>query len=207
VFEASRSSSTSPAIAGVFDDNFLLSGANFTGYRGPYTVIVTGRDCSVDVTVRKSVWDEAPGTALTITNVGGYSVDQTIFNKCGCKVATTFDACTYLSVCAGTQPPFNIHFYRNDITRPDPPYLAQPRPSGLHCTGYYFDNVPDDIISVTIETNGADTPGLAMRFDHMQNPCPAQDRQEKLRSYAIGQKNLGSNGDKGDLRWGRYTGP
>ena len=198
--------STSPALAGVFDDNFLLSEANFTGYRGSYTAIITGRDCSVDVTVRKSVWDEAPGTALTITNVGGYAMDQNNFNECGCKTPTTFDACTYTAVCSGTTDPHSIHIYRNDITRATGPYITQPRPSGLYCTGYYIDNVPDDDIPVKITANMGDSPGVGMRFDHMPNSCPANDQKEKLRKYALSSHNLGVRGDVHHLMWVRETG-
>lgn len=205
------SGTTSPALTGIFDDGFLLQSSYFLNYTGSFVTSIAGRNCSVFVIVQNNEWDNAPGNALTVLNVGGYLVGLNNFSQCGCQLHVPLEAAVSLSLCPVTAltPPNNLTFRSNTFRSPTTGTLPQPTDGGTeYCRCYYLDQVPDASAGwfIDIRDNVAFCIAAGLVFDDMPNPCPRTDQQEHLRHYALYETNIQVHGKWHDLLWVKAPG-
>ena len=175
-------------------------GNTFIEYGGPRVVNITGRNCNVTVNVGFNTWNECPANCITVSNVGGIAFDyNTIENSGGNNLSE--NAAVHIQVCQPTKHvPYELIARYNQFTLSSdyaPPYENI---SGGYITAFWFDPVPSNYMSVTIQQNKGNSLGVCMRQDDRPNNSPFTDPQALARSIDLQNKNLFCKGKHYDVR-------
>lgn len=177
----------------------------FTDYSGPAIVNVTGRTCLVNVTAQFNIWDRAPGNAIWVAGVGSMNLDYNNFVNSGGLIAGP-ESLIYVNVCMpsanSTGKKFELTGRFNQIINDgtyNPGFINLT--TGGYFSGFWFDPVPYDKMTVSIGYNRGNVKGVCMRQDNRPDSSSLLDPQAEARKISLDEKNFFCNGSNYDIRF------
>jgi len=161
----------------------------FNGYVGDRIVNIVGRSCAVDIFVIYNIWNGCPGNCITVDEVGGIDYDLNTINN---GLATlNSESASYVSVCQPTTSVSHHLYAHNNLIQNGSSYNPTLiGPSGGYKTGFWFDPVPTNFMSVQIQRNKGFFPGVCIRQDNKPVSYPLTDPQLPARKISQRDYNL-----------------